>query len=111
MLVWLAAASLAAAVAIGVGAALAWTLWLLPFVAAGAFLVPAYTLELAGGIFHSDLWFGLAWGAFPVLVAYLGAAETLRPEAFSRPFSRCSRAWRSARSRRRSGRCGVGSRR
>ena len=33
-------------------------------------------------MFHTDLWFGLAWGAFPVLVAYLGAAETLRPEAF-----------------------------
>ena len=82
MLVWLAAASLAGAVAIGIVAALAWTLWLLPFVAAGAFLVPAYTLELGGGLFHTDLWFGLAWGAFPVLVAYLGAAETLRPEAF-----------------------------
>jgi hypothetical protein len=82
VLVGLATVSLAAAVAIGLGAALAWTLWLLPFVAAGAFLVPAYALELAGGRFHSDLWFALAWGAFPVLVAYLGAAETLRPEAF-----------------------------
>ena len=73
--------SLAAAVAIGIGAALAWTLWLLPFVALGAFLVPAYALELAGGLFHTDLWFAIAWGAFPVLAAYLGAAETLRPEA------------------------------
>jgi hypothetical protein len=82
ILIVLAVASLTAAVAIGIGAALAWTLWLLPFVAAGAFLVPAYTLELAGGFFHTDLWFALAWGAFPVLVAYLGAAETLRPEAF-----------------------------
>jgi hypothetical protein len=82
VLIWLAAASLGAAVAIGVGAALAWTLWLLPFVAAGAFLVPAYTLELGGGVFHTDLWFAIAWGVFPVLVAYLGAAETLRPEAF-----------------------------
>jgi hypothetical protein len=82
ILIWLAVASLTAAMAIGIGAALAWTLWLLPFVAAGAFLVPAYALELAGGRFHSDLWFALAWGAFPVLVAYLGAAETLRPEAF-----------------------------
>ena len=82
VLIWLAAASLVVAVAIGIGAALAWTLWLLPFVAAGAFLVPAYALELCGGMFHTDLWFGLAWGAFPVLVAYLGAAETLRPEAF-----------------------------
>jgi hypothetical protein len=82
VLIWLAMTSLAVAVAIGIGAAFAWTLWLLPFVAAGAFLVPAYTLELGGGLFHTDLWFGLAWGAFPVLVAYLGAAETLRPEAF-----------------------------
>jgi hypothetical protein len=82
VLVALAVASLTAAVAIGIGAALAWTLWLLPCVAAGAFLVAAYTLELGDGRFHTDLWFGLAWGAFPVLVAYLGAAETLRPEAF-----------------------------
>jgi hypothetical protein len=82
VLIWLAAASLAVAVAIGVGAAFAWTLWLLPFVVAGAFLVPGYTLELWGGLVHTDLWFGLTWGAFPVLVAYLGAAETLRPEAF-----------------------------
>ena len=82
VLISLAVASLTAAVAIGTGAALAWTLWLLPFVAAGAFLVLAYTLELAGGRFHTDLWFALAWGAFPVLVAYLGAAETLGPVAF-----------------------------
>ena len=82
VLIWLATTSLIAAVAIGIGAALAWTLWLLPFVAAGAFLVPAYGLELLGGLFHTDLGFGLAWGAFPVLVAYVGAAETLRPEAF-----------------------------
>ena len=81
VLIWLAVVPLIAALAIGIGAALAWTPWLLPFVAAGAFLVPAYTLELAGGRFHTDLWFALAWGAFPVLVGYLGAAETLRPEA------------------------------
>ena len=71
----------AGAVAIGIGAALAWTLWLLPFVAAGAFLVVAYNLELCGGRFHTDAWFALAWGAFPVLTAYLAAAETLRAEA------------------------------
>jgi hypothetical protein len=81
VLVALAVVSLAAAVAIGIGAALAWTPWLLPLVALGAFLVPAYSLELAGGRFHTDLWFALAWGAFPVLVSYLAAAETLRPEA------------------------------
>jgi hypothetical protein len=77
----LAAVSLAAAGAIGVGAALAWTLWLLPFVAFGVFIAAAYTLELFGGRFHGDAWFALAWGAFPVLTAYVGAAERLRLEA------------------------------
>jgi hypothetical protein len=80
-LVALAALSLAGAVAIGIGAALAWGLGLLAFVAAGGFLVPAYNLELAGGRFHSDLWFGLAWGAFPLLTAYYAQAQTLRLEA------------------------------
>jgi hypothetical protein len=81
LLVVLAVVSLAGAVAIGVVAALAWTPWLLAFVAAGAFLVPAYNLELFGGRFHSDLWFGLAWGAFPVLTGYVVTAERLDPEA------------------------------
>lgn len=77
VLVGLALASVAGAVAIGVVAALVWTPWLLAFVAAGAFLVPAYNLELFGGRFHSDLWFGLAWGAFPVLTGYVVTAERL----------------------------------
>jgi hypothetical protein len=77
----LAAVSLAGALAIGVGAAAAWGWWLLAFVAAGGFLVPAYNLELFGGRFHSDLWFGLAWGAFPLLTAYFAQAQTLRAPA------------------------------
>jgi hypothetical protein len=77
----LAAASVAAACALGVAVATRTTLWLLVPVAAGAFLVPAYNLELAGGRLHSDAWFGLAWGAFPVLTAYLACAERLRGEA------------------------------
>jgi hypothetical protein len=81
VLIGLAAASIGGAVAIGVGAALAWTLWLLPFVAVGAFLVLAYNLELFSGSFHTDLWFALAWGAFPLLTAYLVAAEKLTVEA------------------------------
>jgi hypothetical protein len=36
--------------------------------------VPAYNLELLGGRFHSDLWFGLAWGAFPLLTGYAACA-------------------------------------
>jgi hypothetical protein len=77
----LAAVSLAGAVAIGVGAALAWGLGLLAFVAAGAFLVPAYNLELAGGRFHSDRWFAVSWGAFPALTGFFVEAQTLRVEA------------------------------
>jgi hypothetical protein len=77
----LAGASLAGAAAIGIAAAVWWTPWLLAFVAFGVFIVPAYNLELAGGLFHNDLWFALAWGAFPALTAYFAAAETLRAEA------------------------------
>ena len=77
----LAAASVTAAVAIGVVAAVRWTPWLLAFVAFGAFIVPAYNLELLGGRLHNGLWFALAWGAFPVLTAYFAAAETIRAEA------------------------------
>jgi hypothetical protein len=81
VLVALAVASVAAAAAIGIAVALSTTLWVLAFVAVGAFLVPAYNLELFGGRLHSDLWFGLAWGAFPVLTAYVACAERVRTEA------------------------------
>jgi hypothetical protein len=70
----LAAGSLAGAVAIGVVAAVAWTPWLLAFVAFGAFMVCAYNLELFGGRFHGDWWLAIAWGATPVLAAYVAAA-------------------------------------
>ena len=81
VLLVLAVLSVAAAGAIGIAVATQTTLWLLAFVAVGAFLVPAYNLELAGGRFHSDLWFALAWGAFPVLTAYVACAERVRAEA------------------------------
>jgi hypothetical protein len=81
VLVTLAVASIAGATAIGLGAALAWTLWLLPAVGFGAFIVCAYNLELFGGRFHNDAWFALAWGSFPLITGYLAAAERLRAEA------------------------------
>jgi hypothetical protein len=77
VLVALAVASVAAACAIGVAVALRFDPLLLGFVAAGAFLVPAYNLELLGGRFHSDLWFALAWGAFPLLTGYAACAGTI----------------------------------
>ena len=78
VLVALAVASIAAACAIGLVVAAERTWWLVAFVAAGAFLVTAYNLELLGGAFHTDLWFAGAWGAFPLLTAYFAAAERLR---------------------------------
>jgi hypothetical protein len=81
VLVALAVASVAAASVIGVAVALETTLWILPLVAVGAFLVPAYNLELLGGRVHTDLGFALAWGAFPVVTAFVAQAATLRLEA------------------------------
>jgi len=73
----LAVVSLAGATAIGVGASIAWGYGLLGFVAVGAFLVPAYNLELFGGRLHTDLWFALAWGAFPALTGSFVQAQAL----------------------------------
>jgi hypothetical protein len=83
LLVALAIGSIGAACAIGIAVASHTTWWLLAFVAAGAFVVVAYNLELFGGTFHSDVWFALAWGAFPILTAYFASAERLRGEAFA----------------------------
>jgi hypothetical protein len=66
----LAAAGLAGALAIGVVGIFVVSPTLAPLVAAGGFLVLAYNLEPFGGRFHTDLWFALAWGAFPALTGW-----------------------------------------
>jgi hypothetical protein len=76
----LAGVTIAAAAGIGIGVAVARDLWLLPFVAFGSFFVVAYNLELFGGRFHNDVWFALAWGAFPLLTAYFVSSRTIAPE-------------------------------
>ena len=81
VLVGLAVVSVGAACALGVAVALSFSLWILVAVAVGAFLVPAYNLELFGGRFHGDLWFALAWGGFPVITGYLACAGRIRVEA------------------------------
>ena len=69
-----AVASITAAMVLG----LVYGGWkLLPFVIAGGILVYAYNLELFGGVLHSDVWFALAWGAFPVLVGAYAQHWTL----------------------------------
>jgi hypothetical protein len=61
--------SIGGAIAIGVAEA-ARTSWVvLWFVAFGGFIVVAYNLELFGGRLHTDIWFALAWGAFPALTS------------------------------------------
>ena len=81
VLVILGAGGLVGAVAIGlVGVVLA-SPWLLAFVAFGAFIAPAYNLELFRGRFHTDVWFALAWGVFPFLTAYYASAERLELSA------------------------------
>jgi hypothetical protein len=69
--VLVAAATLAigGAVAIGVIEAVRTSGSVLWFVVFGGFIVVAYNLELFGGAFHSDVWFAIAWGAFPALTA------------------------------------------
>ena len=81
LLVLLAALSIGGAAAIGIAGAATVDPWLGAFVAAGVFIVCAYNLELAGGRFHSDVWFAAAWGGFPLLTAYFAAAGEIRPEA------------------------------
>ena len=81
VLVALAAASIGAACAIGLVGAVTFRPWLALLVPIGLFLVVAYNLELASGRFHSDLWFGLAWGGFPVICGYAAVAGNLSVEA------------------------------
>jgi len=62
---------LAGAVALGIAGVsrVGWTL--IPLMVLGPLLVLAYNLELFGGFVHTDIGFALAWGSFPVLVAYV----------------------------------------
>jgi hypothetical protein len=90
VLAGLAVASIGGAVAIGFVGTVTVTPWLALFVAAGAFIVVAYNLELAGGRFHNDAWFALAWGAFPLLTGYFASAERLDGIAFAAALFACA---------------------
>jgi hypothetical protein len=66
-------------VAVGLGAEgvikVGWVL--LPFIIVGPLLVVAYNAEMFGGLIHTDVGFAAAWGAFPVLTAYVAQAQGL----------------------------------
>ena len=74
VLVALAAISIGTACAIGIAGAIVFQPWLVLLVPVGVFLVLTYNLELMRGRFHTDLWFGLAWGGFPVVCGYAAVA-------------------------------------
>ena len=77
VLVAVVAAGLLGALVLGVFGVIrvGWTL--IPFMVAGPVLVIAYNAELFGGLMHTDFGFALAWGAFPVLTAYVAQTGTL----------------------------------
>jgi hypothetical protein len=77
-LIALAAAGLGGAIAIGAAGLAIVSVSLAPFIAAGAFIVLAYNLELFRGRFHTDFWFATAWGAFPALTSYWANALSIR---------------------------------
>jgi hypothetical protein len=75
VLVVVATVALAGAVALGaIGVTrVGWPL--VPFIVVGPLLVVAYNAEWLGGLVHTDSGFALAWGAFPLLTAYVAQAE------------------------------------
>lgn len=75
----LAVAGLAGAVAIGAAGIVVVSPLIAPLVLVGGLLVPAYNLELAGGRFHNDGWFALAWGGFPAFTGYFANSLAIRP--------------------------------
>jgi hypothetical protein len=72
-----AALGLVGAVGLGIAGVTRVGPGLIPFIAVGVVFVFAYNLELLGGRLHSDLWFALSWGAFPVLTAYFAQTGRL----------------------------------
>ncbi len=78
VLLWtLAIVSIAGAIAIGVLVGVRETVWVIPCIIFGGFIVFAYNMEWAKGFFHYDFWFGLAWGAFPAVTAYIAQTHTV----------------------------------
>jgi hypothetical protein len=77
VLVGIAAAGLAGALGLGIAGVVRVGWALIPFMVAGPFLVIAYNAELFGGLVHSDTGFAAAWGAFPLLTAYVAQTGAL----------------------------------
>jgi len=77
MLITSTGIGLGLAVSIGIAGAVVSNPQLIWFVLIGVFLNLAYNLELFGGYFHTNFWFGLAWGVFPVLTGNFAQSGTI----------------------------------
>jgi hypothetical protein len=75
----LAVVGLAGALGLGFVGVVNVSALLLPFMAAGAFAVVAYNLELFGGAIHNTAGFAVAWGGLPAITGYWINALALRP--------------------------------
>jgi hypothetical protein len=78
MLIAAAIVGLAGAVALGIVGATRVGWPLVPLLVVGPVLVVGYNLEIWGGRLHNAGTFAAAWGAFPVLTAYVAQTGTLR---------------------------------
>jgi hypothetical protein len=72
-----AVTGLVVACALGIGGVARVGVVLVPFIVVGSFLVIAYNTELIRGVVHTDVGFAGAWGAFPVLTAYVAQTSGL----------------------------------
>ena len=64
-LIGLGAGGVIGALVIGVIGCFVVSPTLIPLIAFGAFIAPAYNLEWFGGRFHTDLWLAISWAPSP----------------------------------------------
>ncbi|MBS1846251.1 MAG: hypothetical protein JST53_17720 [Actinobacteria bacterium] len=69
-LIAMAVGGLGGALVIGVVGVIVISPTLIPFILFGAFIAPAYNLELFGGRFHTDFWLAASWGGFSALTGW-----------------------------------------
>ena len=69
-LIAMAIGGLGGALAIGVVGVFAVSPTLIPLILFGAFIAPAYNLELFDGRFHTDFWLAASWGGFSALTGW-----------------------------------------
>jgi hypothetical protein len=69
-LIAMAVGGLGGALAIGLVGVLLVSPTLIPLILFGAFIAPAYNLELFDGRFHTDFWLAASWGGFSALTGW-----------------------------------------